>query len=148
MIAFPERDPGVRRKRVFLPPAPFVSVPIDHYAGGLASPALHSKRRSLSRGQGGDDPTSNLPSLSPNGSIPSAQKLLWLHPHCGHRAAQLEDVMPTFMMDDGMPPPRDELSTSCVIHCLESELYFTVVFMLLCNWRSRKGYTFPLPFRN
>ena len=112
------------------PPVPFVSVQIDRYAGGLASPASHSKVDQQFRGQGGNDSTSNLPSSSSNGSIPSAQKLLWLHPLCGHRAAMLENVMPTLMMDDGFPPPRDELSTSCAIYCL----WKRIVFLLSILW--------------
>ena len=53
--------------------------------------------------------------------------------------------MPTFMMDAGLPPPRDELSTSCVIHCLESELYFTVVFIFYVTGVLVRVIIFPPP---
>ena len=90
-----------------------------------------------SRGQGGRMRRTTCHLLVPKRWFSFSPEFALATSQCGPRAARLESVMPMSTMDDGLLPPRDELSTSCAIYCLESELYFTVDFMILCNWRYR-----------
>ena len=127
-----------------LPPAPFVSVLIIHDAGGLASPASFPST-TINRGQGGADSTSNLPPFVPKRRLSFSPEFALATSQCGHRAARLESVMPMLTMDDGSLPPRDVLSTSCAFYCLESELYFTVVFWIPLLLAFFQGFTSPPP---
>ena len=129
VIAFPERGPDARRKRVVSPPAPFVSVLIYRDAGGMASPASFSIGHLLpGAGRSGFD--EQLASSRP-------QTVAFLQPrirlgYISMRApgSQARERMPMSTMDNGLLPPRDELSTSCAIYCLESELYFYCRFLI------------------
>ena len=68
LIAFPERNPGARRKRVLSPlPHSFQSKPIVTLAEWQAPRSLITIN--IRRGQGGGDPTSNLPILRPQTTV-------------------------------------------------------------------------------
>ena len=69
LIAFPERNPGARRKRVFPPlPRSFQLEPIVTLVDWQA-PRSTITIKIHHRGQGGGDPTSNLPILRPQTTV-------------------------------------------------------------------------------
>ena len=123
VIAFPEHDPDARRKRVVSSPCPIRFSPHHSRRWRTGKPRVLSST-TINRGQGGADSTSNLPPFVPKRRLSFSPEFALATSQCGHRAARLESVMPMLTMDDGSLPPRDELSTSCAIYCLESELYF------------------------
>ena len=98
-------------------------------AGGMASPASFSIGQ-LIPGAGRSGFDEQLASSRP-------QTVAFLQPrirlgYISMRApgSQARERIPMSTMDDGLLPPRDELSTSCAIYCLESELYFYCRFLI------------------